>query len=131
VAALETDGVANTNIVWHAGKLLALEEGHAPFELDPVTLASKRPWSFNEKPVGPIAAHPKIDPGNGEIIFFGYSADGMLPEKMSYHVVNRGGILIDSQLFDAPYAAMVQGFMVTRDFVLFPIMLLAVTMGEP
>src|ERR1700677_619170 len=26
-------GVANTNIVWHAGKLLALEEGHQPFEL--------------------------------------------------------------------------------------------------
>ena len=31
-------GVANTNIVWHAGKLLALEEGHQPFELDPETL---------------------------------------------------------------------------------------------
>ena len=28
-------GVANTNIVWHAGRLLALEEGHKPFELDP------------------------------------------------------------------------------------------------
>ena len=35
VAGLETDGVANTNIIWHGGKLLALEEGHAPFELDP------------------------------------------------------------------------------------------------
>ena len=30
VAGLETDGVANTNIIWHGGKLLALEEGHAP-----------------------------------------------------------------------------------------------------
>ena len=29
-------GVANTNIVWHAGHLLALEEGHKPFELDPI-----------------------------------------------------------------------------------------------
>ena len=26
-------GVANTNIVWHAGRLLALEEAHKPFEL--------------------------------------------------------------------------------------------------
>src|SRR5580693_7935131 len=25
-------GLANTNVVWHAGHLLALEEGHAPFE---------------------------------------------------------------------------------------------------
>lgn len=31
-------GVANTNIVWHAGRLLALEEAHKPFELDPCSL---------------------------------------------------------------------------------------------
>ena len=30
--------IANTNIVWHGGKLLALEEAHAPFALDPATL---------------------------------------------------------------------------------------------
>ena len=34
-------GVGNTNIVWHGGRLLALEEGHNPFELDPVTLESR------------------------------------------------------------------------------------------
>ena len=38
--------LANTNIVWHGGKLLALEEGHAPFELDPKTLASLGEWTF-------------------------------------------------------------------------------------
>src|ERR1700742_323123 len=40
-------GGGNTNIVWHGGKLLAMEEGHAPFELDPLTLDSKgyRRWS--------------------------------------------------------------------------------------
>lgn len=32
VAGLSTDGVANTHIVWHGGRLLALEEGHAPIE---------------------------------------------------------------------------------------------------
>ena len=30
--------IANTNIVWHGGKLLALEEAHAPFSLDPASL---------------------------------------------------------------------------------------------
>ena len=39
VMGLETDGLANTNIVWHAGRLLALDEAHAPFEMDPDTLA--------------------------------------------------------------------------------------------
>jgi carotenoid cleavage dioxygenase len=46
VAGLETDGVANTNIIWHGGKLLALEEGHAPFELDPHTLESVGPHIY-------------------------------------------------------------------------------------
>ena len=41
VVGMETDGLANTNIVWHGGRLLALEEGHAPFEFDPDSLASK------------------------------------------------------------------------------------------
>ena len=40
VQGMQTDGIANTNIVWHAGKLLALEEAHAPFEMDPQTLES-------------------------------------------------------------------------------------------
>ena len=34
-------GVANTNIVWHGGRLLALEEAHQPFELDPDSLAPR------------------------------------------------------------------------------------------
>ncbi|MFT5693346.1 MAG: carotenoid cleavage dioxygenase-like enzyme [Oceanicoccus sp.] len=130
VAGLETNGVANTNIVWHGGKLLALEEAHAPFELDPVTLESRGAWTFDKKLVGPMTAHPKIDPENGEMIFFGYSAEGILSNRMSYHVVNKEGVLIDSQFFDAPYAAMVHDFMVTRDFVLFPIMPLTASLDR-
>jgi carotenoid cleavage dioxygenase len=42
-------GVANTNIVWHGGKLLALEEAHQPFEMDP------RTWS-PAATCGPTAA---------------------------------------------------------------------------
>ncbi|MES2197027.1 MAG: carotenoid oxygenase family protein, partial [Pseudomonadota bacterium] len=31
-------GVANTNIIFHGGRLLALEEGHLPTEIEPGTL---------------------------------------------------------------------------------------------
>jgi carotenoid cleavage dioxygenase-like enzyme len=44
VAGIRTDGVANTNIVWHGNKLLALEEGHGPIELDPRSLATIGRW---------------------------------------------------------------------------------------
>src|SRR5579862_4268739 len=46
VAAMRTDGVANTNLVWHGGKLLALEEGHGPIEIHPETLETLGPWNF-------------------------------------------------------------------------------------
>ena len=122
VQGMETDGIANTNIVWHAGKLLALEEAHAPFELDPVTLKSIGPWTFSNKLVGPMTAHPKIDPETGEMLFFGYNASGMISEDMSFHVVDKNGKLTRSEFFKAPYAAMVHDFMITRDHVIFPIM---------
>ncbi len=122
VQGMETDGVANTNIIWHGGKLLALEEAHAPFELDPDSLESRGPWTFDGELKGPMTAHPKIDPETGEMVFFGYSVDGMLSAKMSCHFVDREGKLIRSQWFEAPYASMVHDFMVTRDYVIFPIM---------
>jgi carotenoid cleavage dioxygenase len=122
VAGMETDGLANTNVIWHGGRLLALEEAHAPFELDPKTLESIGPWTFGDKLAGPMTAHPKIDYETGEMLFFGYNADGMISEQMSFHVVDRDGNLTRSETFAAPYAAMVHDFMVTRDHVIFPIM---------
>jgi carotenoid cleavage dioxygenase len=122
VQGLETDGIANTNVIWHGGKLLALEEAHAPFELDPVTLESRGTWTFKDKLKGPMTAHPKIDPETGEMLFFGYNADGMISEHMSFHVVDKDGTLTRSEFFKAPYAAMVHDFITTRDHVIFPIM---------
>ncbi|MCB1646395.1 MAG: carotenoid oxygenase family protein [Pseudomonadales bacterium] len=130
VHGVETDGIANTNVVWHGGRLLALEEGHAPFEVNPDTLASVGAWKFHDKLRGPMTAHPKMDPETGEMLFFGYGIDGMLSNKMSYHAVNRNGELTRSVFFDAPYAAMVHDFIVTRDYVIFPIMPLTASLDR-
>ena len=66
-AAMKDSGVANTNIVWHAGRLLALEEGHQPFELDPRSLASRgyRDYAGRAKR---FTAHPKIDPATRDLV---------------------------------------------------------------
>ncbi len=130
VAEVQTDGLANTNVVWHGGKLLALEEGHAPFELDPVTLESTGAWTFQNKLVGPMTAHPKIDPETGEMLFFGYNATGPLTDDISFNVVNADGKLIRSEMFKAPYSAMVHDFIATRDHVIFPIMPLTGSMDR-
>ena len=133
---VETDGLANTNVVWHGGRLLALEEGHAPFELDPETLDSKGVWKFGERLEGPMTAHPKMDPKTGEMLFFGYMADGIFSPGMSYQAVDRNGALTRSDRFQAPFASMVHDFMVTDEHVLFPIFPLTGSMerafrGEP
>jgi carotenoid cleavage dioxygenase-like enzyme len=122
VMGLATDGLANTNVVWHGNRLLALEEAHAPFAVDPRTLESIGSHTFADKLQGPMTAHPKIDPESGEMLFFGYNADGLISEHMSFHVVDRDGNLVRSEFFRAPYAAMVHDFLITRDHVLFPIM---------
>jgi carotenoid cleavage dioxygenase-like enzyme len=112
-------GVANTNIVWHAGKLMALEEGHHPFEMDVRTLDSKgyvRPYKGN------VTAHPKIDPKTGEMAWFAYGVGAPLSAGMSYGVTAADGTVIRRDDFQAPFAAMVHDFMVTENHVLFPVL---------
>ncbi len=116
-----TNGLANTNIVFHSNKLLALEEGHAPFEIDRTTLASIGPHTFDGNYSGPMTAHPKIDAETGEMLFFGYMAAGPFSPEISYQVVDVAGNLTRSEMITAPYPAMVHDFMVTKEHVLFPI----------
>jgi len=113
-------GVANTNIVWHAGRLLALEEGHAPFEMDPHSLESR---GYLGAYRGNVTAHPKLDPETGEMVWFAYGVGEMpLSAGMSYGVTSATGEVVRRDDFQAPYSSMVHDFLVTRGHVLFPVL---------
>ncbi|MBW8815774.1 MAG: carotenoid oxygenase family protein [Caulobacterales bacterium] len=113
-------GVANTNIVWHAGRLLALEEGHMPTAMDPRTLSTE---GYVDAYRARTTAHPKIDPVSGEMVWFGYGVgETMLSAGMSYGVTDRNGQVVRRDDFEAPFASMVHDFMVTENHVLFPIL---------
>lgn len=113
-------GVANTNIVWHGGRLLALEEGHPPFELDPASLESR---GYRTEYRGRVTAHPKMDPETGEMVWFAYSAgEGPFNDVVAYGVTDAAGVVTRRDDFQAPYSSMVHDFLVTRDHVLFPIL---------
>lgn len=71
---------------------------------------------------GPFTAHPKIDPVTGELVFFGYSANGRLTPGMSYGTLGPDGKVTRFERFDAPYSSMVHDFAVTDRHVLFPVM---------
>jgi carotenoid cleavage dioxygenase len=109
---------ANTNIVWHAGRLLALWEAGPPHSLDPVTLETFGPHDFGGKLVGAMTAHPKLDPETGEMLFFGYA---FTPPFLRYHVVDARGRLVRSVEIDAPWASMMHDFVVTPRHVIFPV----------
>jgi all-trans-8'-apo-beta-carotenal 15,15'-oxygenase len=83
--------VANTSIVMHAGKLLALWEGGRPTQLDPDTLRTMGEYDFDGelKWLGAFSAHPKWDPETGEMFNFGM-AMMPIPKLICYRVDRHG-----------------------------------------
>lgn len=112
-------GVANTNIVQHAGRLLALEEAHAPFQISGPELDSIGSFDLG----GKVTAHPKTCPLTGEMVFFAYADDPMpLSSKVSWGVADATGKLLKRETFEAPYCSMIHDFAVTRDHVVIPVL---------
>jgi carotenoid cleavage dioxygenase len=121
-STINDGGVANTSIIFHAGRLLALEEGHLPTEIEPGTLKRTGYCDYNGAIAGPFTAHPKIDPRTGEMVFFGYNAAGPLTPALSFGSVNASGVVTRFERFESPYASMVHDFIVTENHLLFPIL---------
>ena len=117
----DKDGLANTACVWHGGKFLVMEEGHRPFEVDPITLASIGSYDYGGKLNTAMTAHPKVDPVTGEMVFFAYMASGPFESDVGLHKVNSEGVLTESHIIPTPYPAMVHDFVVTENYILFPI----------
>jgi carotenoid cleavage dioxygenase-like enzyme len=68
---------ANTNILFHAGVMLACKEDGPPYALDPDTLDTIGVWDFDgQLESATFSAHPKFDPHTGDMLTFGYEAKG-------------------------------------------------------
>ncbi len=107
----------NTNVIWHAKKLLALLEVANPTELDPRTLETLGAYDYGGKLAGGMTAHPKLDPETGELLGFVYSA---VEPYLRYHVIDRDGRLTRTEPIDVPLGAMMHDFIATREHVIFP-----------
>tara|TARA_B100001109_G_scaffold23794_1_gene17376 strand:- start:201 stop:1550 length:1350 start_codon:yes stop_codon:yes gene_type:complete len=125
---------ANTHIVNHAGKLLALEETSLPWELNK-DLDTIGVEDFEGKLTTAMTAHPRVCPETGEMLFFGYSMMG--EPYLNYYRVSKGGKLVQSEAIEIPRPVMMHDWNITRNYVVFmdlPIvsdMDLAVTTGSP
>ena len=125
---------ANTHIIKHADKFLALEEAHLPWEVDE-NLETKGAYDFNGKLKGAMTAHPRTCPKTGELLFFSYSV--MSEPYLTYYRVNPAGTLVQIEPIELPRAVMMHDWNVTENHVVFmdlPIisdMNLAVETGSP
>ncbi|MCX2972381.1 carotenoid oxygenase family protein [Halieaceae bacterium IMCC8485] len=126
----DKEGVANTSVVFHGDRLLLLEEGHLPFEMDADTLESQGAWRFYGKLNTTMSAHPKIDPVNADMHFHAYMTAGPFTPDMGYYQVNAAGHMQESHHFQAPYSAMVHDMVVTENYVLFPVMPITGDLGR-
>ncbi|WP_293222229.1 carotenoid oxygenase family protein [Ottowia sp.] len=108
--------VANTSVLNHGGRFMALWEGGSATELDARTLDTRGPRVWSPDYAGmPFSAHPKIEP-DGSLWNFGVSSSaGML----SIYRVKPDGELATATTIRVPDIAMVHDFAVTERHLVF------------
>ncbi|WP_329253642.1 carotenoid oxygenase family protein [Actinoallomurus sp. NBC_01490] len=119
-------GVANTHVVRHAGRTLALVESSFPHELHlsgsaPLPpgvcdLDTAGPYDFGGRLTTAMTAHPKTCPTTGEMHFFGY---GVEAPYLTYHRADAAGDLVISRPVDVPGPTMLHDFNLTAGHVVF------------
>lgn len=107
---------ANTALVWHAGQMLALNEGGAPHAIKLPDLKTKGEYTYNNQLVSAFTAHPKVDPKNGEMRFFGYS---LTPPYLQYSIVSAAGEIVRTVPIDLPMGVMMHDFAITENYTIF------------
>lgn len=111
---------ANTNVVWHAGRMLALCEGGRPHRFDPDTLETT---SQGEDSLGVLdrrdtyTAHPKHHPSSGDLIGFGMRI-GARTQLRVYRTTSAGHTSVLARI-PVPPGAFVHDFSLTETRALF------------
>ncbi len=108
--------VANTHVVNHAGKTLALVELSLPYEITN-DLKTVGVYDFGGKLVDSMTAHPKICPTTGELHFFGYG--NIFAPHVTYHRADADGELTVNRPLEVPALTMMHDFAMTAGHVVF------------
>jgi carotenoid cleavage dioxygenase-like enzyme len=108
-------GVANTHVIAHAGRIMALVESSFPHVLTP-ELGTVGPYDFGGRLTTAMTAHPKTDPVTGELHFFGY---GFAPPFLTYHKLSAAGELVISAEIAVPGPTMMHDFAITERHAVF------------
>jgi len=116
---------ANTSVVWHGGKMLALWEGGLPHQIDPVDLSTQSRYDYEGvlindfskvdhwiNPELPFSAHPKVHPTTGVLHNFGTAAGAK--QRLVLYEVQADGKATKSQIIPMEEVAFTHDFVLTR-----------------
>ena len=107
---------ANTSLLQHHGRAMALYEVSTPYEFNVEDLSTVGQYDFGGSLTGPVTAHPKVDPVTGELFIIGYSPMG---DYLTYSVLSPSGELMKSQAIDIPNPVMMHDFQLTENYAIF------------
>jgi len=106
---------ANTHIVGHGGRILALEEGSFPYEVT-AELDTVGPHTFDGVLSGAFTAHPKFCPDTGEMLAFGY---GQVEPYLTYYRVDKTGKMVQNTPITVTGPTMMHDMAATRNHTIF------------
>ncbi|MBB6347027.1 carotenoid oxygenase family protein [Nonomuraea muscovyensis] len=106
---------AATNIIFHGGRYLALQEANLPWEVGP-ELDTIGVHDFGGRLTSAMTAHPKEDPVTGELHFFGYSP---FPPYLTYYVADASGEIVRTEAVEGAGPSLMHDFAITDRHVVF------------
>jgi len=108
---------ANTSVVRHAGRVLALQEQGEPYEIALPGLETRGPWTFARRLRHAFGAHPKIDPVTGEMCAIG--ASPVARPHLVYTTVAADGELTHGTAIELPIGVWIHDFAITERYAVF------------
>jgi all-trans-8'-apo-beta-carotenal 15,15'-oxygenase len=122
---LKLKNIANTNILYWGGKLLALWEAAEPHRLDPATLETLGLDDLDGvlQPGSAFAAHPRIDPccwqDNGDPCLVNFSIKPGLSSTITLYEFDPAGKLLRKYAHSVPGFAFIHDFAITPHYSIF------------
>jgi len=107
---------ANTNLIWHHNRLLALNEGSLPFNIDIDDIEQCELYTFNQCLDRTMMAHPKMDPVTGDLVFYSYFGP-----DFKYFIVDHQGKITFQNTLTMPFKCMMHDFAITENFTILPL----------
>jgi all-trans-8'-apo-beta-carotenal 15,15'-oxygenase len=115
---------ANTSLILHGGKFLAMNEGSRPYAMDPATLGTEGEFTYYDA-LGKqnlFSAHGKVNPHTGYFYNFGMSFEASLKglkPGFDFYKISPSGKLVARAKYALDFMPLLHDFALTENYAIF------------